>query len=248
MTRVACRVVEQCMGTVFSFDIRPPGAPESALDEAVAWLHAMDAAFSTYRPNSWVNRLERSEVELADCPDVVREVLRACENLRIETDGAFDHYATGRLDPSGFVKGWAIQRVSDQLEAAGSTNHCINGGGDVQCVGRPTPDRDWRVGIVDPLHSDRTIATASGQRLALATSGTAERGLHIVDPRSGRAVDDWASVTVIGTQIVRADACATAAAATGSQAQRWLEERELTGVLVDRTGTVTTVPVTRQPT
>jgi thiamine biosynthesis lipoprotein len=231
------------MGTVFSFDIRPPGVPEAALAQVVAWLHEMDAAFSTYRPDSWVNRLDRGEVELADCPDVVREVLRACEELRLETDGAFDHYATGRLDPSGYVKGWAIQQASDRLEAAGSINHCVNGGGDVQCVGRPAPDRDWRVGIVDPLHADRTIATASGQRLAVATSGSAERGLHIVDPRSGRRVDDWASVTVIGTRIVRADACATAAAAVGRDARPWLEARQLTGVLVDRAGAVTTVPV-----
>ena len=241
MTRVARRVVEECMGTVFSFDIRPPGVPEAALVDVIAWLHEMDATFSTYRPDSWVNRLDRGEVDLGECPDVVREVLRACEELRIETDGAFDHYASGRLDPSGYVKGWAIQQASDRLEAAGSTNHCINGGGDVQCVGGPSADRDWRVGIVDPLRGDRTIATATGRRMAVATSGTAERGLHIVDPRTGLPVDDWASVTVIGTEIVRADACATAAAGVGSKAQRWLKAHELSGVLVDRAGAVTTV-------
>ncbi len=88
---------------------------------------------------------------------------------------------------------------------------------------------------------NRTIAMVSGQRLAVATSGTAERGLHIVDPRSGRPVDAWASVTVIGTEIARADACATAAAAVGHDACSWLEARELAAVLVDRAGAVTTV-------
>jgi thiamine biosynthesis lipoprotein len=229
------------MGTVFSFDIRAPGVPQPALDAVIAWLHESDATFSTYRHDSWINRLDRGEVELGDCPDVVREVLTACEGLRRDTDGVFDHSATGRLDPSGYVKGWAIERASDMLEAAGSRNHCVNGGGDVQCVGRPTPGRDWRVGIVHPLRPDHTVATSSGQRIAVATSGTAERGLHIVDPFTGRAVDAWASVSVVGSRISFVDTMATAAAAVGTDAAQWLAARRLSGVLVDRAGTVTTV-------
>jgi thiamine biosynthesis lipoprotein len=241
MTRVARRVVEHCMGTVFSLDIRSPGVPEPVLAGAIAWLHEMDATFSTFRADSWVSRVDRHEVDAADCPGVVREVLAACEALRTESGGVFDHYASGHLDPSGYVKGWAIEQVSDRLEAAGSTNHCINGGGDVQCVGQPAPDREWRVGIVHPLHADRTIATASGQRLAVATSGSAQRGLHIFDPVTGRAVDGWASVSVVGTRIARVDAAATAAAASAVDAVAWLRARHLTAVLVNQAGSITTL-------
>ncbi len=241
MTRVTPRLVEHCMGTVFSIDVRAPGVPEHVLADAISWLHLMDATFSTYRDDSWVSRLDSGEADLIDCPPVVREVLAACEELRTESAGTFDHYATGHLDPSGYVKGWAIEQISDRLEAAGSTNHCINGGGDVQCVGRPASDREWRVGIVHPLHPDQTIATASGERLAVATSGVAERGLHIVDPVTRRAVDDWSSVSVVGTRIAHADAAATAAAAAGPDAVAWLSERKLSAVLVDRAGAVTTV-------
>jgi thiamine biosynthesis lipoprotein len=229
------------MGTVFSIDVRAPGVPEHVLADAIGWLHRMDATFSTYRDDSWISRLDRGEVDLIDCPPVVREVLAACEELRAETAGTFDHYATGRLDPSGYVKGWAIEQVSDRLEAAGSTNHCINGGGDVQCVGRPATDREWRVGIAHPLTAGQTVATASGQRLAVATSGVAERGLHIIDPFTRRAVDDWASVSVVGARISLVDAAATAAAAAGRGAVAWLTERDLSAVLVDRVGAVTTV-------
>ena len=241
MNRVTPRLVEHCMGTVFSIDVRAPGVPQHVLADAIHWLHQMDAIFSTYRDDSWINRLDRGEVEPSQCPQVVREVLASCAALHAETEGAFDHYAGGHLDPSGYVKGWAIERVSDRLEAAGSTNHCINGGGDVQCVGRPTPDREWRVGIVHPLHGDNTVATASGQRVAVATSGNAERGAHIIDPFTGTAVDEWASISVIGSNIARVDAFATAAAVMGHGAGPWLSARRLSAVLVDRHGAVTTV-------
>lgn len=245
MTRLATalfarRRIEHCMGTVFSLDIRAPGVPEQTLAETIAWLHDVDAAFSTYRHDSWVSRLDRGEVRRPDCPDVVIDVLDACEAMRVDTDGWFDHYASGQLDPSGYVKGWAIQQISDRFEAAGSTNHCINGGGDVQCVGRPARDRDWCIGVVDPLHRGRTVATVTGQRLAVATSGAAERGAHILDPRTGLAVDSWASVTIVGTSIAAVDAWATAAAAAGQQAPQWLAARELTGVLVTHAGCVVT--------
>jgi thiamine biosynthesis lipoprotein len=236
VSRIVGRLVEHCMGTVFSLDLRAPGAAEDTLTRLIAWLHDMDAMFSTYRASSWINRLDRGDVRLADCPDVVVEVIDACKALRTDTEGWFDHYARGRLDPSGYVKGWAIEQISDRLESAGSTNHCINGGGDVQCIGRPAPDRDWRIGVVHPFHAEHTVATVSGQRLAVATSGSAQRGAHIINPITRQAADTWASVTVVGTGIAQADAWATAAAAVGHRAPRWLTDHHLSGVLVTSSG------------
>jgi thiamine biosynthesis lipoprotein len=229
------------MGTVFSFDVREPGVSADVLTDVIEWLHRMDDTFSTYRADSWISRLDRGEVRLVDGPDEVWHVLEACESFRRETGGYFDHYASGQLDPSGYVKGWAIETASDRLEAAGSRNHCVNGGGDVQCIGRPAADREWRVGISNPLHPQTTVATVSGERLAVATSGTAERGLHIVDPSNGSPVQTWASVTVVGTELTSVDVWATAAFAAGPKAIEWLTARGLSAALVDHAGTVTTV-------
>ena len=42
------------------------------------------------------------------------------------------------------------------------------------------------------------VSAAGADELAVATSGTAERGAHIVDPRTGRsAVTDLVAVTVV---------------------------------------------------
>ena len=59
---------------------------------------------------------------------------------------------------------------------------------------------------------------------AVATSGTAERGAHIVNPRTGDTAVGLASVTVIGQSLAFADAYATAAFAMGPKLARdWTE-------------------------
>lgn len=216
------RVVE-CMGTVFSFDVRSRGVDEAAIDDAIRWLHWVDATFSTYRPDSAVSRLARGECTLGECPPEVAEVFDACSRLAGETDGYFSLYPAGALDPSGLVKGWAIERASDLLVAAGSTSHCVNGGGDVQCVGDVAEGQPWRVGIADPLRRGELAAVVIGSGLAVATSGTAERGAHVLDPHTGQPPDELASITLVGHRLGVTDAYATAAFAMGSAARTWVE-------------------------
>ncbi len=74
----------------------------------------------------------------------------------------------------------------------------------------------WNVGIEHPLAPDRLIATVPVRDGAVATSGTAHRGQHLVDARSGEAPEGLASVTVIAGSLVEADVDATAAFALGS--------------------------------
>jgi thiamine biosynthesis lipoprotein len=218
------------MGTVFSFDIRSSTVAPGALDDVVRWLHWVEARFSTYRLDSDVSRLRCGELELDQCVPAVGDVLRRCAALERETDGYFSAYAGGVLDPSGFVKGWAIERASDMLRAAGSSSHCVNGGGDVQCVGEAAPGVPWRVGIAHPLRPGMVAATVTGTLhgvdtdgdFAVATSGTAERGTHVIDPHSGRPVAHFASVSIVGPSLCLADAYATAAVAMGPAAQDWV--------------------------
>lgn len=219
------RRVEQCMGTVFSFDVRAPGVEAADLEDVVAWLHQVDATFSPYRPDSEISRLAAAgpgAAAEAALPDV-RYVLARCAELRGATGGYFDAYAGGVLDPSGFVKGWAIERASDMLVERGSTHHCVNGGGDVQTIGGQDGGEPWQVGIAHPLQPGQLVAVVAGEDIAVATSGTAERGCHIIDPTTGAAPTHWASVTVVGRRIADCDAYATAACAMGERAADWIE-------------------------
>lgn len=214
----------ECMGTVFSFDVRSPGVDEGSLDEAVRWLHWVDATFSTYRPDSDISRLGRRQCTVDDCAPEVREILDACTRLAEQTCGYFSVRASGVLDPSGLVKGWAIERANDLLVSAGSTNHYINGGGDVQCAGDASPGQPWRVGITHPLSPGALAGVVTGTGLAVATSGTAERGAHIIDPHTANPPTEFASITLVGTRLAVTDAYATAAFAMGPAAREWIKE------------------------
>ncbi|MFE4857760.1 FAD:protein FMN transferase [Streptomyces sp. NPDC056670] len=220
------RHVEHVMGTVFSFDIRdrPTAAIRHALTEAVRHLHRIDAMYSPYRPDSHISRLGRGEIHLDDCPPEVREVLALCDRVTHDSDGYFSVTPAGALDPSGLVKGWATEAASRILRAAGARHTCVNGGGDLQLgleQGDLTP---WRIGIAHPLRPGElaTVVTARHD-LAVATSGMAERGPHILDPHRGTPATAFASLTVIGPRLTMTDAYATAAFARGHGARDWLE-------------------------
>ena len=62
----------------------------------------------------------------------------------------------------------------------------------------------------------------TGTDLGVATSGTYERGFHVIDPRCGRAARGLCSVTVAGPDLGMADAYATAAVAMGLPGLSWL--------------------------
>jgi thiamine biosynthesis lipoprotein len=226
------------MGMPVSIDIRDPSLSPAELDEAIArcvrWLHRVDEVFSTYKEDSQISRLGRGELDLEACSPEVGQVLARCEELRQETGGYFDVMASGQLDPSGLVKGWAVEQASVLL---GSARHCINAAGDVALVGGAAPGRPWQVGVAHPLVPGGFCTVVAVTDGAVATSGTAERGLHVLDPHTGQPADALASVTVVGPALATADAYATAALAMGLDAPSWLETlADHEAYVVDATG------------
>lgn len=218
------------MGTVFSFDIRTPGV---GLGPVIDWLHQVDRRFSTFRSDSEISRLGRGETSLAQCHPDVREVLEIGHRAVDEGGGAFTMFPQGTLDPSAVVKGWSVERASRMLTAAGSKSHLINGGGDVQTFGRRSDGTPWRVAIVDPRNRDRILAVVAGENIAVATSGTAERGSHVIDGRSGQPATGLLSVTVAGFGgLTSVDIAATTAMALGDVAREWLAARSEVAALV----------------
>jgi thiamine biosynthesis lipoprotein len=213
---------EELMGTVVSLDVRG-GEPDAAvIEECFRRLRWVDATFSPYRPDSEVCRYDRGEV--TDPSPELRWVLARCDALRRATGGAFDAYATGRLDPSALVKGWAVQRAADALDAR---DFCLGAGGDLVVRGEP-----WRVGIQHPEDRSAVAAVIELRDGAVATSGHYERGAHIVG-RGGVL-----SVTVVGPDLGTADAYSTAAFAMGTDGPRWtagLYGYEAMTILADHT-------------
>jgi thiamine biosynthesis lipoprotein len=196
-----------------------PDLLEAMWDE----LRRADSIFSTYKDDSEISRLNRGELTLEDAHPDVREVLARCEELRVITDGYFD---AGRVlehgvDPSGLVKGWAVDRAGEVLEAGGARNYSLNAGGDIRLRGAPLPEAVWRVGIQHPRVRDKIAAVVEGTDVAVATSGAYARGEHVLDPHTGRPPEGVLSVTIVGPELATADAYATAAFAMGEAGPEW---------------------------
>ena len=214
--------VEDVMGTVVVVDVRDGDVPDAALDEVFDWLRLVDETFSTYRPQSEISRLARGELAPSEACAEVRDVLARCAELQHATGGFFDAHAdAGALDPSALVKGWSVDRAGELLDRAGARNYAINAGGDVLARGRPRPGGAWRIGIRHPELPDAVAKVVEANDLAVATSGTYERGLHILDPHTGAAPAGVLSVTVTGPELGTADAYATAAFAMGLDGPPW---------------------------
>jgi thiamine biosynthesis lipoprotein len=217
------RRICEVMGTVFSFELRPavPDGLFRRVEEDLVWV---DRHFSTYKANSDISLLAGGRLAIADCCREVREVLEICMRAEHMTHGYFTPAYNGTMDPTGLVKGWAIRRASELLTRAGCPSHVINGGGDVLARGNRLDGAPWRVGVSDPRDSSTLLAIVSGVDVAVATSGNKERPGHIINPRTGQPAVSLNAVTVIGPDIVVADAIATAAVAMEADAMAWLEQ------------------------
>jgi FAD:protein FMN transferase len=217
---------EQVMGTVVTFDVRTP-APQAQVDEALAaatkWLQWVDETFSTYKEHSEVNCFDRGELRVDECCEELKKVVGLCYKFNGATGGFFDAWASGRFDPSGVVKGWSIERASRLLQEAGLPDHAIDGGGDVRLSGSPGPGRPWHVGVRHPLQRDAYCAALAVTGGAVATSGTYERGPHVLNPITREPATELVSLTIVGPELISADAYATAAFAMGTAAPDWLE-------------------------
>jgi len=245
---VSARYVEHVMGMPVSLALRGRHTADSrareAWSEALADLREVDRVFSTYREDSCVSRLARGEITVSDCPPEVVEVLELGLLARVQSNGAFDvrrPVGGGHtvLDPTGVVKGWAVQRASAWLHALEDTDFCLSAGGDMVCHVSDPDAAPWRIGIEDPRDPHRLVAVVPVRRGGVATSGTAHRGAHLYDGRTGRPPTRVAQVTVVAETLTWADIDATAAYALDADAARWLRRRaDRTGLVVWRDGTV----------
>jgi thiamine biosynthesis lipoprotein len=234
--------VEQVWGTHVTFDLRDESLPDDVdeiLASAIAYLHQVDAWFSTYRADTPITMYRNGLIPLFRTPTVVQEVLSACHFAKQLTGGAFDPWAVkGGVDPSGYVKGWAAGQVADQLVAAGIRNVCVNASGDIACRGLQAPGEQWAIGIINPYDTQQIVEVVHVGDGAVATSGLYERGNHIKNPRTGTTEVHYDSATIVGPDAGLADALATAALLEGPTAAAWFADLPQWSVYLIKDGVV----------
>lgn len=230
--------VDQIMGMPISIHVRAtePTRPdiEAAAQRVFAHLRRVDAVFSTWRADSDLLRLQHGEVGIGEAHPWIGDVVDLCLQAEDRTDGLFRAWRARRsgrtvFDPTGLVKGWAVSAASAHLQTVPEIAWSLGAGGDIVTgtgQGMYALNPVWRIGIEDPRQRGAIAQVLTLTRGAVATSGAAVRGGHVLDPRTGVAVTRAGSATVTGPDLVWADVWATAAWVDPDAAVRLMARRD----------------------
>ena len=148
------------------------------------------------------------------------------------------------LDFGGFGKEYAADRAAAVVYGKGNRNGYVNLAGDIRVVGPKYDESPWLIGIQDPRHKSRTIASIPLFTGALATSGDYERYFevdghrycHIIHPRSGYPVTYWRSVTVVAPLAITAGSYSTITMLKEADGLAFLEDSGMGYLAVDQLG------------
>jgi len=174
-------------------------------------------------------------------------VLTGWEKLRVDrgTSSVTKAHPDLTVDLSAIAKGFGVDRVADALDAEGVENYMVEVGGEVRTRGLNLQGESWRIGIERPVPGEQAIdlivPLLGG--LAMATSGDyrnyyeaeGRRISHTIDPRTGFPIThNVASVSVIASLCVRADAYATGLLVLGPEGFDLAEELGLAAYFLQR--------------
>jgi thiamine biosynthesis lipoprotein len=224
------------MGMPITIEVQDPVISQKDIDEIFQYFTYVDEVFSTYKPMSEISLINRGILDKEKYSKDMKEVLDLSEETKKVTNGYFEIFHKGTLDPSGLVKGWAVYKASKMLKDKGLHTFYIDAGGDIQAEGKP-----WSVGIRNPFNETEIIKVLSIKDKGVATSGTYNRGHHVYNPLSDRVhIDGVVSITIIGPNVYEADRFATAAFAMGKQGINYIEKLSgFEGYMIDVNGVAT---------
>ena len=192
-------------------------------------------------PGQETNRSRPSLRSLLERVDFRQLQVKGCE-ARVASAG----YSA---DFGGIAKGYGVDRAIRALSDQNIRCGLVSAGGDIFALGRPAPNRPWRVGIRSPYRPDALCAMVELEDEAIATAGGYEnyriaqgrRIAHILNPRLGMSSDHVVSATIIAPDAMTADALATATYVMGVENSRRLLDDlpDVAGIWIDRQGRLT---------
>lgn len=228
------------MGLPITVEVIDGHASHNVLEEVFSYFTSVDERFSTYKETSEISKLNKNPT--VQMSTELQEVLELAEKTKHETGGYFNiRKQDGTLDPSGIVKGWAINNAADILLHCGCENFYIEAGGDIQTHGKAHGGIEWSVGIKNPFNKSEIVKVIYPHGKGVATSGSYERGNHIYNPLNpADSLQDIVSITIIGPNALEADRFATAAFAMGKLGLSFIESMpQFEAYSIDRFGTAT---------
>jgi FAD:protein FMN transferase len=212
------------MGMPVTIEVCESKVTDEDINEVFSYFHYIDKKFSTYKKDSEISQINRGELKVSEASSEMRKILELCEETKKLTNGYFDINLGGILDPSGIVKGYAIWQGAEILRKKGKKNFYVEIAGDIQTFGQNSKGKKWSVGIQNPFNTKEIVKVVFLRGEGIATSGTYQRGKHIVNPKINVLADEIASISVIGPNVYEADRFATAAFAMGEKGIEFIEK------------------------
>jgi len=174
----------------------------------------------------WRRARQRGGLPLDRRLDPARELV-GYRLLRLDPDAKTVTFAKPgmRLDFGGIAKGYAVDEALRVLREQGIARALVDAGGDM-ALGDPPPDAPgWRIGIAPIEAAGPPTRILVLKNTAVATSGDlwqyveirGRRYSHIIDPRTGQALSERSSVTVVAPDGMTADALASALSVLGPE-------------------------------
>lgn len=173
------------------------------------------------------------EIRSFEIPDK-KELLDALENtgydlidVRTGTPSIRKKVIDACIDLSAIAKGFAVDEIAEYLDMIQIKNYMVEIGGEVRTKGTNQDEISWKIGIETPGSPSTLQKVISISDYSIATSGDyhnyyEEDGVrysHTIDPRTGMPITHkLASVSVIHSSCILADAYATAINVLGPEA------------------------------
>ncbi len=229
------------MGMPVTVEIIDTKVKYHVFQEIFNYFEYIDNTFSTYKEDSEISKINQGRLDKSQYSRDMQTIFDLAERTRQETEGYFDIYHEGKIDPSGIVKGWAIYQAALILKQKGFSDYYVEAGGDIQVAGLNSHHHAWIIGIRNPFNREEVIKVVSLKGKGIATSGTYIRGAHIYNPQDRTdSLSDIVSFTVIGPNVYEADRFATAAFAMGKKGINFIENLYgFEGYMIDKRGIAT---------
>jgi len=211
-----------------------PGYAEQAAAAAFQWADRIEALLSRFREESEFSAISRlapgGKLKLSEPVFSCLALARECEDL---TGGAFSLGATAirqglpppawsldhsaheitvgaancLLDAGAIGKGFALDRMAEELADWEVASFLLVSGGSSVLAGDPPPGAPgWKAGIGDGPHRREFFLCRAG----FGASGFAVKGDHITDPRTGNPATFHVRTWALARSAAQADALSTA--------------------------------------
>ena len=152
------------------------------------------------------------------------------ESFALGPTGMTKKSPTASVDLGGIAKGTVIDRALKIIQKGGFLGGLVDIGGDLRCFGTQPGGKPFEATVNNPFSEDKINFPLRNQ--AVCTSGDYARYIevdgkrysHIVDPRTGKPLQESPSVTVVAPTAEQADVWATALSILGPEGFKRLLE------------------------